>query len=300
MERASKELFVFVASVVVCVGMVVSVGEIWGKSMEKAETIDVMGNMRLSTLSTKDFALLVVEGPYVGKAFALERELTRIGRSDWCDISLTEDAWVSNLHCECWLDELGVRVRDLKSRNGVQVEGLVILEAYIPIHGKLQVGQSVFQLTSRHQKREIAIPYQDKSGFLIGKNREMRTIFSMIERLGKRKVNTLLRGETGVGKTSIAKAIHDADDASAPFVIVNCGALPASLIEAALFGHEKGAFTGAEKAHKGFFQQAHGGTLFLDEIAELPLGLQPKLLDVLERHVVRPLGERRSSPLRFV
>jgi DNA-binding NtrC family response regulator len=85
----------------------------------------------------------------------------------------------------------------------------------------------------------------------------------------------------------------------APFVVVNCGALPSGLIEAALFGYEKGAFTGAAQRHQGFFQQAHGGTLFLDEIGELPLELQPKLLDVLERKCIRRLGSEREEPVSF-
>ncbi len=128
----------------------------------------------------------------------------------------------------------------------------------------------------------------------------MRKIFTILPRLAQRKITTLLSGETGTGKTSIAKAIHlEGHSEDAPFVVVNCGALPPSLIESTLFGHEKGAFIGADQRKEGFFEQAHGGTLFLDEIAELPLDLQPKLLDVLERRKVRRLGGTQEIDVDF-
>lgn len=263
------------------------------------ETIDALHALSSSAFSTEDVTLVAVEGPYQGKTFALTRELVRIGRGEWCDIVLPDDPWVSNLHCECWLEESGVRIRDLRSRNGIKVDGLPILEAYIPVGSKLEVGQSVFQLTSNQQKRHISVQHKDQTGTLIGRSREMRTIFAMLQKLGGRNVNTLLHGETGTGKTSVAKAIHHTGHPKSPFVVVNCGALPSGLIEAALFGHEKGAFTGAEKRHLGFFEQANGGTLFLDEIAELPLSLQPKLLDVLERRMIRRLGGEKEHEVDF-
>ena len=128
----------------------------------------------------------------------------------------------------------------------------------------------------------------------------MRKLFTMLERLGKRDVSVVFNGETGTGKTLIAEALHaQSHRQSGPFVVVNCGALPASLIEGALFGYEKGAFTGAQRAHAGYFEQAHGGTLFLDEIGEIPLELQPKLLTVLESHKVTRLGSTSEVATDF-
>lgn len=118
----------------------------------------------------------------------------------------------------------------------------------------------------------------------------IQDFFQMLPHIAEAPIHVLLLGETGTGKTFLAQQIHAHRPHPGPFVQVNCGALAPSLIEAALFGYEKGAFTGAEKAHKGFFEQANGGTLFLDEIGEFPLALQPRLLDVLERGFVRRLG----------
>jgi len=266
----------------------------------KQKTIAAANGLTSSSFSTQEASLVVVDGPHAGLTLPLEKELIRIGRADWCDLILPDDKWVSNIHCECWLDERGLRLRDLNSRNGIKIAKIPVFDAYLPPDTTFEVGQSLIQLRSNQQKREIPVNYQDDSGTIVGKSQEMRKIFSMISRLGKCQVATLLTGETGTGKTSIAKAIHtQSQNAQAPFVVVNCGALPAGLIEAALFGHEKGAFTGANKSHAGFFEQANGGTLFLDEIGELPLDLQPKLLDVLERKAIRRLGSEKERTVDF-
>ena len=253
-----------------------------------------------SGLSVTDCSLVVLDGPHKGAELRLEQELVRIGRAEWCDLILSEDNWVSNIHCECWLEPTGVRLRDLRSRNGVMLDGSLIVEAYLREDAIFKVGNSTIQLKSHHRNREISLQFQDESGSLVGKSPQMRKIFSMLSRLGQRNVSTLLTGETGTGKTSIAQAIHEqSGNPGAPFVVANCGALPASLIESVLFGYEKGAFTGAASRRQGLFQQAHGGTLFLDEIAEMPLELQPKLLDVLERRKVRRLGSEVEHDVDF-
>jgi two-component system response regulator PilR (NtrC family) len=128
-------------------------------------------------------------------------------------------------------------------------------------------------------------------GNLIGKSPQMREIFSTIERLGDSKATVLVLGESGTGKELVAKAIHfNSNRKAGPFVTVNCGAIPQELIESELFGHVKGAFTGAMAAKQGLFEVADGGTLFLDEVSELPPHLQVKLLRVLEDPEIRPVG----------
>lgn len=263
------------------------------------KTIDAMGGMAFKSLSIEDFTLEVVEGPHKGKKLDLDTEVTRIGREDWCELSLPEDPWVSNTHCECWLDEKGLRVLDLNSSNGVKIGNTLIMDAFLAPGALLKVGQSTLQLHSNQQQKDLSIHFHDETHSLVGRSLAMRKLFTLLPRLAKRSINTLLHGETGTGKSSIARAIHQHRDPKSPFVVVNCGALPDSLITAALFGHEKGAFTGADKRHLGFFEQANGGTLFLDEIAELPLELQPKLLDVLDRRVVRRLGSEQEHPVHF-
>jgi len=128
-------------------------------------------------------------------------------------------------------------------------------------------------------------------GNLIGKSPQMREIYSTIERLGDSKATVLITGESGTGKEVAAKAIHfNSNRKARPFVTVNCGAIPQELMESELFGHVKGAFTGALSAKQGLFEVADGGTLFLDEVSELPLHLQVKLLRVLEDPEIRPVG----------
>ena len=126
---------------------------------------------------------------------------------------------------------------------------------------------------------------------VIAASATMLTVFATVKRLSRSRIPVLLHGETGVGKEVIARALHGGPSTSTrPFVAVNCGALPATLVESMLFGYEKGAFTGAVARQAGHFEQAHGGTLFLDEIAELPLPAQTALLRVLETRQVRRLG----------
>jgi DNA-binding NtrC family response regulator len=130
---------------------------------------------------------------------------------------------------------------------------------------------------------------------LVGTSPPMRMVKSLGARAAKSSIPVLITGESGVGKEVIARALHGASDrAGKPFVAVNCGALPANLIESILFGHEKGAFTGAHDKHLGKFQEANGGTLFLDEIGELPLDMQVKLLRALQEGEVDPVGAKRS------
>jgi len=131
----------------------------------------------------------------------------------------------------------------------------------------------------------------------------MRELFARLARLAPTDAPVLIHGETGTGKELVARAVHDASGRShAPFLVVDCAALPASLLEAELYGHAKGAFTGAFAARPGVFEAAEGGTVFLDEIGELPLELQPKLLRVLESKTVRRLGEslHRAVDVRFI
>ena len=133
---------------------------------------------------------------------------------------------------------------------------------------------------------------------VIGKSAAMREVCELASRVAQATTPVLVLGETGTGKGLIARAVHGAGPrAKAPFVTVNCAAMPEPLLESELFGHTKGAFTGATGPRKGLFEQASGGTLFLDEIGEMPASLQAKLLDVIERGVVRALGSDRERPV---
>lgn len=148
----------------------------------------------------------------------------------------------------------------------------------------------------RRLQREVEFLRQEverKYSFsnIIGKSKAMQDIFALIQRLSHARSNVLITGRSGTGKELIAKALHyNSDRRAMPLVTVNCSAIPESLLESELFGHEKGAFTGAITSRRGLFETANGGTLFLDEIGDMPLGSQSKLLRVVETGEVRPVG----------
>ena len=154
-----------------------------------------------------------------------------------------------------------------------------------------------------HVKRALRIgPYQTAQGQfgkdIIYKSKVMSELMELAKEVADSDITVFIRGATGTGKEVVARAIHDASArARKPFVAINCGAIPEQLLESELFGHEKGAFTGANTRHDGLFQSADGGTLFLDEIGDMPLSLQVKLLRVLQDLQVRPVGSTKTYPV---
>jgi DNA-binding NtrC family response regulator len=161
----------------------------------------------------------------------------------------------------------------------------------VSIRNALQMGQLTKEV-SRLQKRATGqVGFDD----IVGASLPMRTLKTLAERGAKSQIPILILGESGVGKELIARAIHGASErAGKPFVAVNCGALPENLVESILFGHEKGAFTGAHDKHLGKFMEASGGVLFLDEVGELPIDMQVKLLRALQEKEVDPVGGKRA------
>jgi two-component system response regulator PilR (NtrC family) len=156
------------------------------------------------------------------------------------------------------------------------------------------------------EKRTIVVENQRLKAHLsriastevLGKSLAMRQVLELATRIASAKTTVLITGESGTGKERVARAIHERSDrASGPFLVVNCGALPEALMESELFGHEKGAFTGAASKSLGLFRQAEGGTVLLDEVGELPLSLQVKLLRVLQERSVRPVGAAQEVPV---
>ncbi|HVJ14208.1 MAG TPA: sigma-54 dependent transcriptional regulator, partial [Polyangiaceae bacterium] len=154
--------------------------------------------------------------------------------------------------------------------------------------------QAIVAENARLRAQVAAVTDQD----LAGKSPAMRALFDLIDRIAKARTTVLITGESGTGKERVARAIHKRSDRSdGPFLVVNCGALPEALMESELFGHEKGAFTGASTRHTGLFREANGGTLMLDEIGELPQSLQVKLLRALQERSVRPVGATQEFPI---
>jgi len=213
------------------------------------------------------------------------------------------DAKVSRLHAELELDDGGLWVRDLGSRNGTWVDQLRVERVRFEQDGHFRVGGLTVSVAFEAQPSKVPLWPQDRLGALLGRSEAMRELFMQLAKVAASDASVLIHGETGTGKELVAQELHAASKrASGPFVVVDCASLPETLLEAELFGHARGAFTGAVAARTGSIEAADGGTVFLDEVGELPLAMQPKLLRVLESKTVRRVGETEQRPVnvRFV
>ena len=249
--------------------------------------------------SERSFARLrlsVVVGPDAGRELIADERQVSIGTSAGNHLVLTDPS-VSRHHVEITLTRRGARIRDLGSTNGIRVDGVEIFEAVLRPGARIQIGGTTLEVSEDGVVRE---PLSTVASFadLLGESAAMRRMFEQLPRIAAVEATVLLTGETGCGKSLIARAIHRASARrDGPFIVVDCGAIPPTLIESELFGHVKGAFTGAHRDRLGAFRAAAGGTVLLEEIGELPLDLQPKLLRALEERVVTPVGDERSYPL---
>jgi DNA-binding NtrC family response regulator len=234
----------------------------------------------------------IVGAPAKPRQLTLQPDtVCRIGSAGDCDIVISEPT-VSRAHAELTLTPQGIVVRDLGSRNGTFYLGQRVEKATLSPGATITLGAVVVSLESDAGPSSEQIEYaSDVYHDLFGRSQPMKRLFGMLTRIESSLSPVIVQGESGTGKEMVARAIHERSSlAGKPFVALNCGALPRDLIGSELFGHRKGAFTGAIDARKGAFETAHEGTLFLDEIGELPLELQPMLLRVLETGEVRPLG----------
>lgn len=232
----------------------------------------------------------VARGPEKGLALDVAGQTIRIGTADDNDLVLTDDT-VSRYHCELEPVAGGLRVRDVGSTNGVLLGSVRVYDALLPADARLRIGDTELAVLPSGEVIEREQTTTDRFGDLLGCSPRMRELFADLERIAATDVTLLVEGETGTGKDLVAESVHRASARSAePFIVFDCGAVSAALVESELFGHERGAFTGATNAHPGVFEQADGGTLLLDEIGELGKELQPKLLRALENRQVRRVG----------
>jgi DNA-binding NtrC family response regulator len=245
---------------------------------------------RAAGLNLRRCRLEIVSGPGAPSSCEIETPVIRIGARADCELQLADNR-VSGVHCEIRLDERGYRLRDLESTNGTWVGGMRVMDLYISPGTVIGLGATKVRFDPLGGSVQMALATEERCGNLVGRSVRMRELFARIVRVAATETTVLVTGETGTGKELVAEAVHDLSPrAGKPFVVLDCGAIPLNLVESELFGHERGAFTGAATAYAGAFERAHGGTIFLDEIGELPLDLQPKLLRVLERREVRRVG----------
>ena len=244
-------------------------------------------------LSLPGAQLRVLVPGEVERALALDLHPRVVGTDEDCDIIIS-GAGVSRRHCEVTLTPQGVRLLDLGSKNGTRIGTVRILEGYLGPGEVAQLGHAQLKVMLRKEPLTVPLSPEARFGLALGVSAPMRALFAVLERAATMDDAVLLLGASGTGKELLARGLHDLGPrASGPFGVVDCSALPPGLIEAELFGHAKGAFSGATVPRRGLFPEAHGGTLFLDEVGELPLELQPKLLRALESKEVRPVGGNR-------
>jgi DNA-binding NtrC family response regulator len=242
------------------------------------------------------FALTIADGPERGLRFTLDGShpsRVLVGQSPACDIRLT-DPMVSRRHAAFDWHGGRLRVTDLGSRNGTWIDHVSVMEAFLAGGEVVRLGQTPLHIQSIEAAKAHALTTATSFGRVVGASREMRLLYPYCAKLAAAQVPVLIEGETGTGKEVLAESLHEeGPHASGPFVVFDCTAVPPTLVESELFGHERGAFTGATTARKGVFEQAQGGTLLIDEIGDLELSLQPKLLRALERGEVRRVGGDR-------
>ena len=234
-------------------------------------------------------SLVVVSGPDQGASLPIAPGTWVVGTAAGCDLRLRDDS-VSRRHLELSVHPDGIEVRDLESKTGSFYLGARFQQIRAGVGAQITIGSTLLALLATRRRDEVLYP-AERFGGLVGTSVVMRRLFAELERLAAGDASVLLVGETGTGKDVAAHALHAASRrCQAPFVICDVAAISGHLIESELFGHVRGAFTGADRDRAGAFEQAAGGTLFLDEIGELELPLQPRLLRMLETSSVRRVG----------
>ncbi len=246
---------------------------------------------QLGVLLPNDDRTQMDETWLTGETWLLNQHRCSLGSSASADIQISHPT-ISRQHAYIEVDERGYRLIDRQSKNGVFINQVQVIEAFLKDGDLIQIGEIklLFQVLNK-QAKALQLWSSSQFGELYGQSKIMRELFALLHRVAQSEINVLIEGESGTGKELAARAIHDYSSRSKkPFVVFDCSSVPSQLIESELFGHVKGSFTGAAEHRQGAFAKANEGTLFLDEIGELPLELQPKLLRVIERNEIKPVG----------
>jgi two-component system, NtrC family, response regulator GlrR len=241
--------------------------------------------------------LAVIGGPDAGASARSTSPRLVIGTHPSAELVLT-DPTVSRFHCEIVIEAGRATVHDLGSKNRTLVDGVAVNVAPLSDGATLTIGKTTVRARRDAGGVRLELSASARFGGLVGRSAAMRAVFARLERAAPNDATVLLVGETGTGKDTAALALHDAGPRrGGPFVVIDLAAIPHALLASELFGHDRGAFTGADQDRVGAFERARGGTVFLDEIGDLDPALQPQLLRVLEHRTVQRLGSSQRIPV---
>ncbi len=241
--------------------------------------------------------LVVSSGPDKGRLVEVGEDAVLVGSGDDCQL-FVDDPAVSRHHLTVKREGRQALLRDLDSTNGTFYGEARISEIRVGFGAEIVVGRTKLRFVPAEEPVTILPSEETAFGKLLGQDRKMREIFTFLADVAPTEATVIIEGETGTGKELVAHAIHaHSARSSGPVAVFDCSSIPADLIESALFGHVKGAFTGATQTRAGVFERAQKGTVFLDEIGELDLTLQPKLLRVLEAREVQKVGGDAYVPV---
>ena len=239
---------------------------------------------------TVGFVVEVVSGPDQGKRLTVGTARVLVGTSPVCDLVL-KDERISRRHLALVVEDTTLRVEDLQTTNGTFANEIRIAGAYLHGGEKITIGKTLMLVTLVAAEATEKVAPAVSFGRVLGTSAAMQRVYTFAKKIAASDISCTIEGETGTGKEQLAEAIHDASPrAKGPFIVFDCTALPGTLMESALFGHEKGSFTGASATRRGVFEQANGGTLFIDEIGDLDISLQPKLLRAIQRGETQRVG----------
>ncbi len=261
-----------------------------------ATTVVAVGG-RPVAVRIREIVLEVTAGPDAGRSAVLSARQLSVGTDPTNDLVLSDPS-VSRFHFRVRATSDGYRLLDQRSTNGTFVNGVRVRDGYLSDGARLDAGETSIAVGFRHEETIIELSPDEQFGAAVGSSLAMSEVFAVARRAAQTASTVLLLGETGTGKDVLARAIHQhSPRAAGPFVVFDCGAVAETLVESELFGHVRGAFTGAELDRPGVFERASGGTLFIDEVGELPPALQPKLLRAIDTRVVTPVGGRNEVPV---
>jgi DNA-binding NtrC family response regulator len=249
----------------------------------------------IPSISVPRFRVEVASGPDAGATAVSEDGRMSLGTAEGNTLRLADPS-VSRFHAELEATAAGIAIRDLGSTNGTHLGPASVREIVVRGPLEIDVGRTRLRLLLGAERSAIPTAAATQLGSLLGASAAMRAVFDSLSRAAPTTAPVLVTGESGTGKELAARAVHLLSPrAHQPFEVVDCGGLPPTLIESELFGHERGAFTGAAGEREGAFERAEGGTIFLDELGELPLELQPKLLRALGEREIRRVGGKRTK-----